>query len=266
MSKTTLSQDELLELIDAPSQVTAGRKKKEDKEKGKKDDRQPGSISKELRRRMSDPLADIFSEKGQELYDKGVSAIQNELKKIFDEGIADLSAVIKKKLGEYGYDESVDHFRPWMSDIIRDVKDTGMGEVTGALEDMLSQMSTDYAEDDVGEGEAALLGTEAPEVPEGDVEEIVKEEEVEEPAPPAPAPGGEGGEAPAPPPAPGGEAGGADLGALLGGETPAAGASAEDGRKRKFQPTPEMKEVFAASRRRHRLLEAADQHLKTLQK
>ena len=258
--KTKLSQDELLELIGEPTPVTAGRKKKE--EKDKKDDHQPGSISKELRRRMSDPLADIFSEKGIELYEKGVSAIQDELKKIFDEGISDLSAVIKKKLGEYGYDESVDHFRPWMSDIIRDVKDRGMGEVTGALEDMLSQMSTDYAEDEVADGGVDLLGSEAPEVPEGDVEEIVQEEEVEEPAAPEPAPGGESGALP--PPAP--DAGGADLGALLGGETPAAGASATDGRERTYRPTPEMKEVFAASRRRHRLLEEAGRHLKTLQK
>jgi len=235
-----LSFSELLNL----TSVSAA---KGDKKNKVKDERQPGSIPDDIRRRMSDPLADIFSEKGMDLYGKAVSAIQKELKQIFDEGISDLSSVIHKKLGEFGYEESVDHFRPWMSSIIDDVKEKGMGEVTGALEDMLSQMSTDYAEGEEETEGDALLSVDTPEVGDEEVE-VVEEEKVEEPEEPEAAP--EGGEE-------------LDLGSLLGGEeTPAAEASSSG--ERRYKPTPVVKEVFASSRRRHRLLEAASNCLDEL--
>lgn len=234
--------------ITQPISITAKRKKKEDLEApGEK--RQPGSTSTHLRRLMSDPLADIFSEVGVELYEKAVKAIQDDLTEIFSAGVKDLGGKVTKKLGEYGYDESKEHFRQWMKDIVADVVDSGISEIVGSLEAMISSLSSTYAEGEGGEGaEESILGMDIPEVSEGEVEAV---EEVAE----TPPEGGLGEEAPA-------EA------TPLTEETPAATATpapaggiatgvpeatAGTDKPRTFRVTPELRQVYASSKKRFKL-------------
>lgn len=154
----------------------APRKKKDKKEEKKTPERRPGETSGKLRRRMHDPLSEIFSEKGIEMYDKSVASIQSSLTQIFEEGIRELGDVIKQKLGEYGYEESIDHFRPWMKDVVHDIFGPGMEEVLNSLDGLVSTLSVQYTDEDGSDG-GDLLGAEIPEFSMDSVEPV---EEVDE--------------------------------------------------------------------------------------
>ena len=210
----------------------ARRKKKDKKEEKKTPERRPGETSGKLRRRMHDPLAEIFSEKGIEMYDKSVASIQASLTGIFEEGIKELSEVIQQKLGEYGYEESVDHFRPWMKDVVHDIFGPGMEEVLNSLDGLVSTLSVQYTEEDAGGGD--LLGAEIPELEMEDVE-AVEEVEEEEPAA-APEEGAEEVEV----------------------EEEAEAEAAPTSRLvRKFRPKKPVQQVFARSKKLHNLRTAA---------
>jgi len=230
------------------------KKKKDISAPGSK--RQPGATSTELRRLMSDPLADLFSDVGVELYEKSIKVIQEELSKIFKDGVKELSATVTKKLGEYGFEESKEHFHRWMNDIISDVVDNGMSEIVGALDSMISDLSATYSTEEGGGGEELggdLMGMEIPEVPETEVEEV-KEETTPEETPEAamtPTPLEEEMPAAAATPAPaGGEA------------VPEAMASVEE---RGFRIPPRLQKIYAASKRHFRLQRLADARIATEQ-
>ncbi len=209
----------------------AARKKKKDKKEEKKaPERRPGETSGKLRRRMHDPLAEIFSEKGVEMYDKSVASIQASLTTIFEEGIRELGDVIKQKLGEYGYEESVDHFRPWMKDVVHDIFGPGMEEVLNSLDGLVSTLSVQYT-DEEGAGGEDLLGAEIPEL-ELDAVEPVEEVEEEDVAAPAEEVVEEEEEA---------EAEAAPTSRLV----------------RKFRPKKSVQQVFARSKQLHNLRTAA---------
>jgi hypothetical protein len=164
-------------------EIEARRKQKVD-DAPLENPRKPGEVTPKLRRRMHDPLADIFSLTGVKLYNKSVDSIKASLTELFQQGINDLGGDIKQKLGEYGYEESVDHFRAWMKDVVQDVFGPGMDEVLGALDGMVSSLSVQYEEDETeGGGDMGdLLGTEIPSVPMEDVEEVSFGDEEDEAA------------------------------------------------------------------------------------
>jgi len=147
-------------------------------------DRRPGSTNEALRRRMSDLLADEFSKVGEQLYDEAVAAINEDVERIFREGVSRLGGQIKKKLGELGYDESVKHFRPWLEGIVSDLRTSGMQEVIRSLDGIASEFSVQYSEggDDLLEVDAPE-GEEPPEAvpatPEAEEVPEVSEEDVE---------------------------------------------------------------------------------------
>ncbi len=155
-------------------------------------DRRPGSTNEALRRRMSDLLADEFSKVGEKLYDESVAAIEEDVQRIFREGVSKLGAQIKKKLGELGYDESVKHFRPWLEGIVNDVRTSGMQEVIRSLDGIASEFSVQYSDggDDLLEVSpeepaptAEPADIEIPEVSEEEVEALLAGEEVPSAAP-----------------------------------------------------------------------------------
>lgn len=172
----------------------------------KLDDRRPGTTPDALRRRMSDLLAEEFSRVGEDLYDKAMASVTENVQKIFDTGVQELGSVIKQKLGELGYKESIRHVRPWLEGIISDLQTKGMPGLASSLGNITSEFSVKYQEggekpaETAPEGgeEEALLEVEAP-TPEPkaeDVEEVSADDltAILEGKEPAPAAGGEGGE------------------------------------------------------------------------
>ena len=236
--------------ITQPITITAKRRKKEDLE-APGDKRKPGTTSTSLRRLMSDPLADIFSEAGARIYEDAVKAIQDQLTSIFGKGVKDLGAEVTKKLGEFGYEESQEHFRSWMRDIVADVVDSGMAEIVGSLDAMLSSLSATYSSGESGgmEGGEGLLGMDIPEVPEEDVEAV---EEVTETPPEG---GGLGEELPTEPTplteeTPAATATPAPSGGIA---TGVPEASAGTDKPRTYRVPPELRAVYATSKQRFRL-------------
>lgn len=216
--------------------------------------RQPGATSTELRRLMSDPLADLFSEVGVEIYEKAVKAIQSELTKIFDEGVKDLSGTVTKKLGEYGYDESKEHFRQWMNDIVADVIDSGMSEIVGSLDSLVSALSSTYSTDQQGGLGDDLTGLDIPEVPGTEVEEIL-----EEPTPGTEEiPAAEGLPTPLETETPAAAATPAGTGGEMATGVPEAKASVD---ARTFKVPARLQQVYAASKQRFRLQRMTDTRL-----
>jgi len=217
----------------------AARKKKDKKEESTPAERRPGETSPKLRRRMLDPLADIFSEKGVEMFDKSVASIQASLTQIFEDGIGELGEVIKQKLGEYGYEESVDHFRPWMKDVVHDIFGPGMEEVLNSLDGLVSTLSVQYTEEDVP-GSGDLLGSEIPEIPMDEVKEVTDIENEEDAAAP--------------------EEEEAEV--TLGEEAEATAATTR--LSRKFHPKKQVQSVFARSKQLYNLRTAAAQRISEL--
>jgi hypothetical protein len=218
------------------------------------DKRQPGATSTELRRLMSDPLADLFSEVGVELYEQSVKSIQAELSKIFEGGVKELSSTVTKKLGEYGYEESKEHFRRWMNDIVADVVDTGMAEIVGSLDSLVSSLSATYSTDQEGgmgdlDMGGDLMGMDIPEVPSTDVEEITEEPTPEE----TPAAGTAA--TPLESETPAATATPAQTGGEMATGVPEAKASVVD---RTFKIPPRLQQIYAASKQRFRLQRLAD--------
>jgi hypothetical protein len=231
------------------------KKKKDLNDPG--DKHQPGATSTELRRLMSDPLADLFSEVGVEIYDKAVKAIQAELSKIFDEGVKDLSGTVTKKLGEYGFEESKEHFRRWMNDIVADVIDKGMSEIVGSLDSLVSSLSSTYSTEEGGGGMEAggdLMGMDIPEIPETDIEEV-KEEPTPEEVPEA-----EGLATPLEAETPAAAAVPAPAGGEMATGVPEAKASVD---RRSFKIPPRLQQIYAASKQRFRLQRLADVRMAT---
>jgi hypothetical protein len=228
------------------------KRKKEDLE-APGDKRQPGSTSTELRRLMSDPLADIFSEVGVGLYEKAVKAIQDDLTEIFSSGVKDLGQVVTKKLGEYGYEESQEHFRRWVKDIVADVIDSGMAEIVGSLEAMISSLSATYASGEdalVDESGTDLTGMDIPEVSEEDVTEApALGTPAAEETPAEPTPLEEETPAATATPAP---AGGTATG------VPEATAAVD---ARTFRVTPALRQIYADSKRSFRLMSIAAERI-----
>jgi len=220
---------------DKPGITAVAARKKDKKEEAPAPERRPGETSAKLRRRMHDPLADIFSEKGVEMYDKSVASIQASLTKIFEDGIGELGEVIKQKLGEYGYEESVDHFRPWMKDVVHDIFGPGMEEVLNSLDGLVSTLSVQYTEEDTP-GEGDLLGAEIPEVSLEDVTEVSEED--------VPVPEEE------------------DAEATLGEDAEATALTTR--LSRKFRPKKPVQQVFGRSKQLYNLRVAASQRISEL--
>jgi hypothetical protein len=141
-------------------------------------ERTPGTVGDVLRRKMPDHLADLLDEYGQSLYAESVLAIKDELKRIFEATMTDLTEAVQGELGRRGVDESGPHFKPWMNELVEDINNFGMQEVSGTLEDLASSYSAEYIQDESEEG-AELFAVE-----DEDLEELeeVSEEEIAEPA------------------------------------------------------------------------------------
>jgi hypothetical protein len=237
------------------SSIVAKKNKKDLNAPG--DKRQPGATSTELRRLMSDPLADLFSEVGVSAYEKSVKAIQEDLSKIFDESVKELSGTVTKKLGEYGFEESKEHFRRWMNDIVADVVDQGMAEIVGSLDSLVSSLSSTYSADEGGaEAGGDLMGLDIPEVPETEVEEI-KEEPTPEETPVA-----ETTPTPLETETPAASAVPAPAGGEMATGVPEAKASVG---ARTYKIPARLQQVYAASKQRFRLQRLADARISTEQ-
>jgi hypothetical protein len=145
-----------------------------------KNERTPGTVGDVLRRKMPDHLADLLDEYGQSLYAASVLAIKEELKRIFEETMTDLTGAVGDELGRRGVEESGPHFKPWMNEMVEDLINVGMQEVAGTLEDLASSYSAEYLQEE--EEGADLFAVEdedleeVEEVPEAEVEEPMEEE------------------------------------------------------------------------------------------
>ena len=148
---------------------TAGRKKKA------QEDQSPGKVSNTLRRRMGDPLADIFDEFGPDIYNEAVLALKDVILEKFRSGFDQLETTVKEELGKRGIEESQQHIRPWSNEIVENINHFGLDEVAGALEDYVGSLSAEYSQTDGEDGEEIF------ELESDEVEEI-EEEDVEEPA------------------------------------------------------------------------------------
>jgi hypothetical protein len=236
--------------------VTAKKNKQDLNAPGTK--HQPGATSMELRRLMSDPLADLFSEVGVDLYEQAVKSIQADFTKIFTDGVKKLSGTVTKKLGEYGYDESKEHFRQWMNDIVADVVDNGMAEIVGSLDSLVSTLSATYTTDQDGGMDMGgdLAGMDIPEVPDTDVEEVT-EEAVSEETPEVAAPA-----TPLDTETPAAAATPAGIGGEMATGIPEAKASVAE---RSIKISPRLQQIYAASKQRFRLQRLAEARTATEQ-
>lgn len=140
-------------------------------------ERTPGTVGDVLRRKMPDHLADLLDEYGQSLYAESVLSIKDDLKRIFEETMTNLTSSVQDELGRRGVEESGPHFKPWMNELVEDLINYGMQEVSGTLEDLASSYSAEYIQDESEEG-ADLFAVEDEEYEEM---EEVGEEEVDEP-------------------------------------------------------------------------------------
>jgi hypothetical protein len=221
----------------------------------RQDDRRGGSMPDELKRRMSDLLAEEFSKVGESLYDKSMADITEVIKTNFNAGLSELAKVITKKLGEIGYKESIRHVRPWLESLIADMRVKGMPSLSSALDNISSEFSVKYQEgggEQVPEESAeSLLEVEVPEV---------KPEEVEEVAAPA---------------AEGTESTADELTSILEGKGAQPAAAPEEVKqkaaastlgevRRRLQTTRRARKVAASSPSHGDLLRSAAKHLKVL--
>jgi len=214
----------------------------------KKEDRRPGAIPEHLRSRMSDLLASYFSQVGEELYDRVMAEVTDSVQKTFATGVKELGDLVKTKLGELGFKESVRHVQPWLQSIVTDVSNEGVPALTSSLNNIASQFSVDYSAggDTVSEEEGEeLLEVEAPKPTEPAAEEAPAEEDATK----------------------------EDLTAILEGKEPApaggeeqqeAAASTVGDVKRRLRKMRSERRVEAAGETREELLRKAAVHLKTL--
>jgi len=160
-----------------------------------KNERTPGTVGDVLRRKMPDHLADLLDEYGQSLYAESVLTIKENLKQLFEATMTDLTSAVQSELGRRGVDESGPHFKPWMNELVEDLINFGMQEVSGTLEDLASSYSAEYIQEESEEG-TDLFAVEEEEDYE-EIEEVSEEEvevpleEEEEPEAAAPEEGGE---------------------------------------------------------------------------
>jgi len=213
-------------------------------------DKKPGEISTDLRRHMSDPLADLFSKVGVQLYTTAVTSVKDSITKLFKKSVEELGNSVKDELGKRGYEESLEHIRPWMKEIIQDVSTYGLNDVVKGLDSAISGLSAEYVEEPKQEGvaEPDLLETDIPEIPVEEVKEVetipevptVEETKTDEeqavPTTPTTAP------TPVTPPT-----------------TPASipAAKASVSVSRDFVVNPRLKAVFASSKQKQQLLDDA---------
>ena len=195
-------------------------------------DRQPGTVSAKLRRQMGDAIADLFDGIGEKFYADAVLQVKQVLGDLFESSIGGLSTTVKEELGRRGLEESARHFHPFMGELVSDLVQYGMEDITAAVEDIASSMAAEYISEDPEE-EAFEVGPEEVEV----VEEVT-EEEVE----PAEEGAEEGAEEVAP-----GEV--EELEELFGGEEEAEAEASNGDHRRRFRKRPSRRRVDAG---RHR--------------
>lgn len=148
---------------------TAGRKKKAQEQ------RSPGTVSGQLRRRMGDALADIFDDFGPDIYAETVTGIKEAILDSFKTGFEELDQQVKEELGRRGMEESREHIHSWANELVEDINHLGLDDAAAALEDFVSTLTAEYVSEG-GEGDEDLL-----EVADEDLEEpeVVEEEEIE---------------------------------------------------------------------------------------
>jgi hypothetical protein len=140
-------------------------------------DRAPGSTPDHLRRRMSQLYADYFSDVGEAVYAKAMAEIKSSLETVLRDGVKELKSKVKDELGRQGYEAAIKHVRPWLDELINDLK--GQGFSSGEWAKELNSLATDFSveADGIGEeGSEELLGVEPPAEEEETVQEVAKEE------------------------------------------------------------------------------------------
>lgn len=148
---------------------TAGRKKKAQEQ------RSPGTVSGQLRRRMGDALADIFDDFGPDIYAETVTGIKEAILDSFKTGFEELDQQVKEELGRRGVEESREHVRGWANELVEDINHLGLDEAAAALEDFVGTLTAEYVSNEDDDSDDLL------EVPEDDLQEpeVVEEEEIE---------------------------------------------------------------------------------------
>lgn len=142
-------------------------------------ERTPGTMSAKLERRMGD-RAELFNDIGQKFYSTAVLSLKDTLTSLFEQQLNQLSDQVREEFGRRGLEESAPHFNAWMNELVGDLVQFGMEDVSGAVEDLANSIAAEYVQEseqtDVGEAEEELF-----EVSPDEVEEVeeVPEEEVE---------------------------------------------------------------------------------------
>ncbi len=154
--------------------VADKKKAKEEETESKKEDDTAGDVSGTLRRRMGDPLADLFSEAGRELYARTVEAMKSVLRENFDAAIPTLDSNITDELGRRGREQATEHYPQWINEMVENLISKGMHEAAIALEDLANSFAADKAAGPDETDELTMVGPE-------DVEEVeeVEEEDIE---------------------------------------------------------------------------------------
>lgn len=140
-------------------------------------DHQPGTVSSKLRRQMGDAIADLFDEVGRDFYADALMNVKDVLSSIFEEKLGALSGTVKEELGRRGLEESARHFHGFMNELVSDLVQYGLEDISASVEDIASTMAAQYGSDD----EFGAEGDDILEVSPDEVEEVeeVSEEEVE---------------------------------------------------------------------------------------
>jgi len=153
------------------------------------EEKQPGEVHPQLRKRMGVALADLFDEHGPQIYSSIVSSLKKIAVKAFSDGIDDLEAAVESELGNRGLEESKKHIRDWMESIVEDVLYYGINELALALGNMANDLVAEYIQDDVDDVSPSdiddllpsiNMDSDIPEEVQDDLDETEEEEKEEE--------------------------------------------------------------------------------------
>lgn len=138
-------------------------------------ERAPGTMSAKLGRRMGD-RAELFDEIGQQFYADAVLAMKDTLTGLFQEQMGTLSDKVKEEFGRRGLEESAPNFSAWMNELVGDLVQFGMEDVSGAVEDLANSIASEYIQDGEEASEGDEEGEELFEVEPEEIEEVTEEE------------------------------------------------------------------------------------------
>jgi len=259
------------------NRIARRRKKKEE------DPRKPGQVHPRLRDEFfTADYAKLFEEEGERLYKEILDSVKGKLSELFEGSVARLTETLKHKKGVDGLKDNAQFFAPWIKGLVDDVRTLGMEEIVDSLETLARDHSVKVVDESLLEAPVPDLlpesegveedeplpdemaipeAVETPEIPElsaGDVESLLKGEDVLAPAPATPSP-----VAPAVPP-PEGAAPGAPVAPLVPAPQPAVAANTiKDVRRQLLERRQYRKIVSEASS--EDLLRAADANMKILE-